>query len=59
MASRMAPTVAGLISDGVPPPKKMLATRAARREARPMLQLPQEGRAEAGLVDAAAPARGC
>ena len=26
MASRMPPTVAGCISDGVPPPKKMLDT---------------------------------
>ena len=26
MASRIAPTVAGCISDGVPPPKKMLET---------------------------------
>ena len=26
MASRMAPTVAGCISDGVPPPRKMLDT---------------------------------
>ena len=55
MASRMAPTVAGCISDGVPPPKKIERDTAPRRQRRLRRDLAPEGRDEARLVDGAVP----
>ena len=49
----MAPTVAGRISDGVPPPKKMLPTLRPGASSAQCAQLAQVGGEEARLVDAA------
>ena len=53
MASRIAPTVCGCISDGVPPPRKIELTSRPGVARRRGLDLAGEGAREALLVDGA------
>ena len=53
MASRIAPTVAGCISDGVPPPKKMVETVRPGTRAAVAAISRGEGAHEARLIDPA------
>ena len=60
IASSMAPTVAGSISEGVPPPRKIAVTvRGPVRAPRIVRDLAAEGGGEARLVDAAGGGHGC
>ena len=51
----IAATVSGAISDGVPPPKKIERTVAARRQRGALLEFGPNRGEKARLIDAAAP----
>ena len=53
MRSRIAPTVSGAISDGVPPPKKMLVTMRPGASDAKCASSDEIGGDEVALVDAA------